>query len=102
MATAVCRFRGARSDGIRHGNFKLREQRASVGQAGHGAHKNQHWSNRILVGRRSIVFGRARNIELAFQQNCASNGQTSATVSFTSTHGYLNTNSKAYNHTGFA
>jgi hypothetical protein len=52
MATTVCRFRGARTSGIRHGNFKLREQRASVGHAGHGTHENQCQSNRILVGRR--------------------------------------------------
>jgi hypothetical protein len=52
MATTVCRFRGARTSGIRHGNFKLREQRASVGHLGHGTHENQCQSNRILVGRR--------------------------------------------------
>jgi hypothetical protein len=41
-----------------------------------------------------VVFSRARDIELAFQQNYASNGQMTTTASFTSTEGFLNTISK--------
>ena len=41
------------------------------------------------------VNGIARGVELAFQQNYASNFQTATTASFTSTQGCSNTKSKA-------
>jgi hypothetical protein len=41
------------------------------------------------------IYGLARDVELSFQQNYASNDQTTTTVNFTNAHGCSNTKSKA-------